>query len=70
MLGLDRDAGLRTVDEPQEGGAVTRRLHLQNLAAAWQFAEHFTPEELSQLWALTCEEALRGWKSREGGSPR
>jgi hypothetical protein len=69
MLGLDRDAGLRIVDEPQDGEAVTRRLHLQNLAVAWQFAGHFTSEELSQLWTIT-REALRGWESREGGSPR
>ena len=41
---------------------MTRRLHLQNLAMAWQLAGHFTSEEPSQLWALTREEALRGWK--------
>lgn len=69
MLGLERDTGLRTVDEPEEWGAVTRRLHYQNLAMAWQFAGRFTSEELSQLWTVT-REALHGWKTTEPGSPR
>lgn len=69
MLGLDRDSGLGVVHKPEEWRAVTRRLHLQNLAMAWRFAGLFTSEELSQLWTIT-REALDGWKTPERGSPR
>lgn len=69
MLGLDRETALKTVDAPKQWEAVTRHLHLQNLAMAWQFAGHFTSEELLQLWVMT-REALHDWKTPEGGSSR